>query len=86
MRKVKFLLIAVFSSPRPHRIVHITTHAPFRPGRFLYNAREMTNRIAFYIGVAILVILAVDYALGLGLALFLARRFLDLINLIAVWR
>lgn len=46
----------------------------------------MTNRIALYIGIAIVVILAVDYALGLGIALFLARRFLDLISLIAVWR
>ena len=46
----------------------------------------MTNRIALYIGIGILVILAVDYALGLGIALFLARRFLDLIGLIAVWR
>ncbi len=46
----------------------------------------MTNRIALYIGIAILVILAVDYALGLGIALFLARRFLDLISLVAVWR
>ncbi len=46
----------------------------------------MTNRIALYIGIAIVVILAVDYALGLGIALFLARRFLDLISLLAVWR
>ncbi len=46
----------------------------------------MTNRIAVYIGVAILVILALDYALGLGIALYLARRFLDLISLIAIWR
>lgn len=46
----------------------------------------MTNRIAFYLGVAIVAFLAVDYALGLGIALFLARRFLDLISIIAVWR
>ncbi len=46
----------------------------------------MTNRIALYIGIAIIVFLAVDYALGLGIALFLARRFLDLISLIAIWR
>ncbi|MCG6884221.1 MAG: hypothetical protein LJE62_10760 [Silicimonas sp.] len=46
----------------------------------------MTNRIALYIGLTILVILALDYAFGLGLALFLARRFLELISLIAVWR
>jgi hypothetical protein len=46
----------------------------------------MTNRIAVYIGVGILVILALDYALGLGIALYLARRFLDLISLVAIWR
>ena len=46
----------------------------------------MTNRIAVYIGVAVLLFLVLDYALGLGLALYLARRFLDLIGLIAVWR
>ncbi len=46
----------------------------------------MTNRIALYIGITLIVILVVDYALGLGIALFLARRFLDLISLVAVWR
>ena len=46
----------------------------------------MTNRIALGIGLAIVAILALDYALGLGLAVFLGRRFLDLINLIAIWR
>ncbi|MEL7149954.1 MAG: glyceraldehyde-3-phosphate dehydrogenase [Pseudomonadota bacterium] len=46
----------------------------------------MTNRIAFYIGGGIVVILVLDYALGLGIGLFLARRLLDLMNLIAVWR
>lgn len=46
----------------------------------------MTNRIAIYLGVAIIVIFTLDYALGLGVAIFLGRRFLDLISLIAVWR
>ena len=46
----------------------------------------MTNRIALYIGVGIVVILVLDYALGLGLGLFLARQFLDLMNLVAIWR
>ncbi|MDJ0640691.1 MAG: hypothetical protein QNJ20_17855 [Paracoccaceae bacterium] len=46
----------------------------------------MTNRIALILGLVILVLLALDYALGLGIALFLARRFLDLISLLAVWR
>ena len=51
-----------------------------------HKARSMTNRIAFYIGGGIVVILVLDYALGLGIGLFLARRLLDLMNLIAVWR
>ncbi|MEM7719965.1 MAG: hypothetical protein AAF222_12250 [Pseudomonadota bacterium] len=46
----------------------------------------MTNRIAVYIGLTLVVIFVLDYALGLGLALFLARKFLDLIGLIAIWR
>ena len=46
----------------------------------------MTNQIALYIGLAIVVVLVLDYALGLGLALFLARRFMDLISLVAIWR
>ena len=46
----------------------------------------MTDRIALIIVVTVLVFLAIDYALGLGIALFLARRFLDLITLLAVWR
>lgn len=46
----------------------------------------MTNRIALYIGLAIIVFLLLDYALGLGIGLFLARRFLDLISLVAIWR
>lgn len=46
----------------------------------------MTNRIAFGIGLAIVAILALDLAFGFGLSVFLGRRFLDLINLVAVWR
>lgn len=46
----------------------------------------MTNRIAVYIGLTLVVTIILDYALGLGIALFLARKFLDLIGLIAVWR
>ena len=51
-----------------------------------HKAREMTNRIALGIGIAILAVLALDYAFGTGLAVFIGRRFLDLINLVAVWR
>ncbi len=46
----------------------------------------MTNRIALGIGLAILAILALDWVFGLGVFVFLGRRLLDLINLIAVWR
>ena len=69
-------------------IIHrVAAPRPFRIAQLLVITRlEMTNRIALYIGLTILVILALDYVLGLGLALFLARRFLDLISLVAVWR
>ena len=46
----------------------------------------MTNRIALGIGIVLGVILALDYVLGLGIALFIARKFLDLIQALAVWR
>ena len=46
----------------------------------------MTNRIALGIAVVLGVMLALDYVLGLGMALYLARKFLDLIQALAVWR
>ncbi len=46
----------------------------------------MTNKIALGIGLALVAILALDWIFGFGLALFLGRRFLDLISLVAVWR
>lgn len=46
----------------------------------------MTNRIALGIGIVLSVVLALDYVLGLGMSLFLARKFLDLIQAVAVWR
>ena len=46
----------------------------------------MTNRIALGLGLAIVAILALDLVFELGLSIFLGRRFLDLINLVAVWR
>ncbi|GEM_PF-2563465 len=51
-----------------------------------HNAPEMTDRIALIIVVSVIVVLVIDYALGLGIGLYLARRFLDLISLIAIWR
>ena len=46
----------------------------------------MTNRIALGIGIFLGVLLALDFVLGLGIFLFLARKFLDLIQALAVWR
>ena len=46
----------------------------------------MTNRIALGIGIVLAFVLALDYVLGLGIAIFLARKFLDLIQAVAVWR
>lgn len=46
----------------------------------------MTNRIALGLGAAILIFLALDFALGLGASVYLGRKFLDLIRLLAFWR
>ena len=46
----------------------------------------MTDRIALWLGLAITAILALDYALGLGLGVFLGRKFLELIRIVAIWR
>ena len=48
--------------------------------------RAMTNRIALWIGLVLLALAAVNFALGLEWHLSLGRRFLDLIRLIAFWR
>ncbi|MDA8586153.1 hypothetical protein N9L47_07730 [Rhodobacteraceae bacterium] len=46
----------------------------------------MTNRIALGIVIILGAVLALDYVLGLGISIFIARRFLDLIQALAVWR
>jgi hypothetical protein len=46
----------------------------------------MTNRIAIGIAIVLAVFLAVDLAFNLGATLFLARRFLALIEWLAFWR
>jgi len=46
----------------------------------------MTNRIAIWIVLAVLAALAADLLLGLGATLFIARRFVGLIDWIAFWR
>lgn len=51
-----------------------------------HKTRKMTNRIAVILGATILVILALDMAFSAGIAVFLGRKFLDLISLVAIWR
>ncbi len=46
----------------------------------------MTNRIAIGIALALAIFLAVDVLFNLGATLFLARRFVDLIEWLAFWR
>lgn len=47
----------------------------------------MTNTIALGLGILILIALGLDFGLNHGEAsLFLARKLLDLIRLIAFWR
>ena len=46
----------------------------------------MTNRIALGIGIILGVLLALDYVLGLGIFLYMARRLMDLIQALAIWR
>ncbi|NNE86833.1 MAG: hypothetical protein HKN27_02055 [Silicimonas sp.] len=46
----------------------------------------MTNRIALGLGLFLVVVLALNFALGLEWHIFLARKFLDLVRLVAFWR
>ena len=46
----------------------------------------MTNRAALLLGLLILALIGVDLALGLGGTLFLARRFLEVLDWLAIWR
>jgi hypothetical protein len=46
----------------------------------------MTNRAALLLGLAILALIGIDLALGLGGTLFLARRFIEGLERLAVWR
>ena len=58
----------------------------FPPAPILVIRPAMTNRIALGLAAVILAFLALDYALGLGWSVFLGRKFLELIRLIAFWR
>ena len=46
----------------------------------------MTNRIAFGLGAVMLAFLALNFALGLEWHVYLGKRFLDLVRIIAFWR
>ena len=46
----------------------------------------MTNTVASGSGLLILAFLAISIGLGLDWHIFLARRFVDLIDLLTVWR
>ena len=46
----------------------------------------MTNRIALGLGLFLAVALTLNFALGLEWHIYIARKFLDLVRLIAFWR
>ena len=46
----------------------------------------MTNRIAVGLGLVLLGLIALNFALGLEWHIYLGRKFLDLVRLIAFWR
>jgi hypothetical protein len=46
----------------------------------------VTDRIALGLGLVIVLAVGADLALGLGASLFLATRFLELLDWLAIWR
>ena len=46
----------------------------------------MTNAVAIGLGLAILAFLGLSIGLGLDWHIFLARRFLDLVDALTLWR
>jgi len=46
----------------------------------------VTNRIALALALVLLALIVVDFAMGLGASLFLARRFLVVLDWLAFWR
>ncbi len=46
----------------------------------------MTNRIALWLGIVIVALVALNFALGLEVHVFLARKFIGLLEWIAFWR
>ena len=50
-------------------------------------ASAITNRIAIFLALAIVAFLVVDFLVfERAMSLFLARKFVDLIDLVAFWR
>ena len=45
----------------------------------------MTNRIALWLGVVIVALIALNFALGLEAHVFLARKFFGVLEWIAFW-
>jgi hypothetical protein len=58
----------------------------FHNSKTLAITPAMTNRIALGLGLFLAVALAVNYALGLEGHIFIGRKFIDLVRLIAFWR
>jgi hypothetical protein len=58
----------------------------FLPTSLLAIRRAMTDRIALGLAGLVCAALALDWAMGWGVSLYLARKFLDLIHLVAIWR
>ena len=46
----------------------------------------MTNRIAVGLGLFVVGLLALNFALGLEWHIFIGRKFLDLVRAVAFWR
>jgi hypothetical protein len=46
----------------------------------------MTDRVALSLVLLIGLLIAADLLMGFGATLFLARKFVDLLDLLAVWR
>ena len=55
-------------------------------GERLLSPGAMTNRIALGLALVVLLLLGADLATGAGGSLFLARKFVGLLDLLAVWR
>lgn len=67
--------------------IAIAVHAfHWRSDRAFAITRAMTNRIALLIGLIVAAFIALDFVLGLGMTVFLGRKFLDLIRLVSFWR